>query len=175
MTVYTFPRGGSLPQQNLLVNQTHNAQCCGSGTLTTPVNGMRQEVDSIWYTYHLSIDEWISDEKETLIFNKTGGANGTLLRIGEVKGDKAKYIVLSKARIMRITTIAGSGLVDKELEILVNNSPVFSFNLASLTYINSDVAPIDLTANNEIQINVKFDVAQPIFNVVATLSIGWLL
>ncbi len=172
MTVVKFPSGSSLPQRNPLVSTDPGLIIGSSATIT----GSRQLVDGIWYSYQEDIDDWISDEKETLIFNKVNGANGTFLRIGEVKGDDAKFLVLHKARIMRISARASSGLVDKVLDIYVDGVSKFNFNLSALTYTNSDISPvIDVETNETIQVFVRYDLNELINNVVVTLSLGWLL
>lgn len=106
--------------------------------------------EKIWYTWDGT--DWLSNEKITLNFARDGNADGTYLRVGEVKSSSAGHHIPKNARLVYLSAYATSGFATKGFEILKIGSliPLFSFNLSSLKYSNTTIS-VNLNAGDVLQ------------------------
>jgi len=173
MAVVRFPTGSSQPGP------------CGAGGLvqhfTTSVGPLPPTSPSesdIWYDntqniwYYYDGSDWLSFEKLTLNFTKDGNADGTFLRVGEVRSITTGYNILRNARLVYISAFAGSGQINKSVELQVNGATQYTFQLDSnLEYINDSVG-LDLNQNDKLRLFVSSS-GTPIKDLIVTTNICW--
>ena len=157
--IYDFDRGS-----------TNNI---GSTPPNNPFLGIKwyNTLENIWYTWNGFT--WLSDEKLHLVFNKSGNADGTFLRIGECSTINTGYIILRDARIVYITASGTEGLSNKTFELRKKgvSLSLFTFSLNSYLYSNSNV-DLDLDANDILQCFCT-NIGSTIKNPIISITLSW--
>jgi hypothetical protein len=118
------------------------------------------------YIYNENKAKWLSLYKQSILFTAKN-ADGILMRVG----DSYTFIAPRSGIISGITATAISGNAQKHIDVKINNSISFGFNLNNLTYSNNNIN-INFNTNDLIQMKVS-SINDITYNLTVNMEIAW--